>query len=212
MNNFKIPDVSDESPGIHFGDRLVRSVLLTADVSYIHHLETDAVLGISPFDPSSSVNLALTSFCKKPVFCDIGGSYRHRKKAVELANEAEDAGAAGIVISRPVAPEVVGYIRERTSGNLIYTVMYLEDDIAGVIDAGVDMLNISTGKTTAETIEEIRQHFSEIPIMASGGPFESTIRETIRMGADAIVYNPPTAAEMLRSIFDDFRDSRRLER
>ena len=40
----------------------------------------------------------------------------------------------------------------------------------------------------------IREQFPEVPIIATGGPTDDTIRATIEAGANAITYTPPTSA------------------
>ena len=42
----------------------------------------------------------------------------------------------------------------------------------------------------------VRRQFPQVPIIATGGPTEETIRATIDAGANAITYTPPTSAEL----------------
>jgi len=84
--------------------------------------------------------------------------------------------------------------------------MFDSEPVCDLKDAGIDIFNVVTGETTAESVQKIRKALPDIPVMASGGPYDYTISHTIRMGADAIVFNPPTATEILRSIFDKYRN------
>ena len=86
--------------------------------------------------------------------------------------------------------------------------MFDAEPIKDLAGAGVDIFNISTGEMTVDSIVDIRTVLPNIPLMASGGPHESAIRETIKAGADAIVFNPPTATEILRTVFDEYRSQR----
>ena len=52
------------------------------------------------------------------------------------------------------------------------------------------MINISAGKDTAATVRYFRGKYPELPIIATGGPTESSIHETIIAGANAITYTP----------------------
>lgn len=204
-SKFDIPEAIHESSGILIGNHKIQSVLLSTDLSFIANLNIDSVLVIHPFDPTERLNSTIREFCEGPVFMGVGGGFQQKKQMMKLAVSADENGADGIVISRPTDPEIIQKIREKVSHKLIYSILIKGENIHQLVDAGVDILNISTGENTAQTIRSIRQDFPDIPIMANGGPFDSTIRETIAAGADAIVYNPPTATEMMRSIFDEIR-------
>lgn len=207
-NKFEIPKSISECEGIWLNGQLIRSVLLSTDLSYILNLNADAIMVVNPFEKSSHLNKIIIEHSQKPVLCDIGGGFLKERLSIDLAQNAFEVGAYGAVISKPTSPKSVRQIRSEIDGKLIYTVMYREEPLAELIDAGVDIFNISTGETTAEVVQEVRRQFPDMKIMASGGPYDSTILETIEKGADAIVFNPPTATEMLRSIFDGYRINR----
>ncbi len=206
-NTFDLPDAIYDAPGLSIGSRTVQSILLSTNLSYIANLNIDAVLIVHPFDPTEAVNEAIHQFCKKPAFLGVGGGFRQKKNMLNLAEKADQKNADAVVISRPTPPELVHQVSQKISTQLIYTVVYEDENFTELINAGVDIFNISTGESTPLTIRSIRENHPNIPIMANGGPFDSTIRETIASGADAIVYNPPTATEMIRSIFDEFRNT-----
>jgi DNA-binding NarL/FixJ family response regulator len=69
-------------------------------------------------------------------------------------------------------------------------------DIAARLAAGADILNVSGAARTPELVRWIRRDFPEVPIIATGGPTDETILETIRAGANAITYTPPSSAEL----------------
>lgn len=204
-SKFEIPEAITESPGIPVGTDRIKSVLLSTDLSYIANLNIDSVLVIHPFETTEKLNTTIQEFCEGPVFLGIGGGFRQKEHMMKLAVSADKNGADGIVISRPTDPNIIKKIRGKVSSKLIYSILIEGENIHQLVDAGVDMFNVSTGENTAKTIQSIRQDYPDIPIMANGGPFDSTIRATITAGADAIVYNPPTATEMMRSLFDKFR-------
>ncbi|MEX0607865.1 MAG: hypothetical protein WD016_07080 [Balneolaceae bacterium] len=207
-NKYELPEAIEGCKGMNLGGHQVRSILLSTDLSYILNLKADAIMVINPFEKSEHLNKAITSLSKKPVLCDIGGGFLKEELTIKLSKSAFEFGAAGVVISKPTSYITIQKIRDQISGPLIYTVMFAEEKFSELAGAGVDIFNVSTGETTAETVAEIRSEFPEIPIMANGGPYDSTIYETIENGADAIVFNPPTATEMLRSIFDGYRINR----
>lgn len=208
-NKFPIPESIYSAPGISLNGTVIKSILLSTDLTYIQNLDMDAVMILNPFEKSNELDEVVIQFSNKPVFCDVGGGFLREEQTVQLANGAISVGAAGVLISKPTAPEIIRRIRKQFEGELIYTVMFEEEPIRELADAGVDMFNVSTGETTSETVAEIRALLPGVAIMANGGPYNSTIRETISNGADAIVLNPPTATEILRSVFDNYRNNRR---
>lgn len=205
-NKYEIPKLIRESTGILIGKKRVKSILLSTDLAHIQNIESDAVMTINPFEKSNRLDRVIINFSSSPVFCDVGGGLLREEKTLGLAEGALEAGAAGVVITRPTSPEIIYRMRREISGKLIYTVMFNGEQVRDLKDAGVDIFNIVTGESTAESVQKIRKKLPTMPLMASGGPYDFTIAETIRMGADAIVFNPPTATEILRSIFDNYRN------
>ncbi|MEX0845232.1 MAG: hypothetical protein WD022_08110 [Balneolaceae bacterium] len=203
---FEIPANIEKAPGIKLGDKLIKSVLLSTDLSYIQNLNSDAVMIINPFDKSNKLDKVVIEFTPKPVICDVGGGFLREEATIKSAVGAFKVGAAGVVITKPTAPEIIRRIRNEINGLLIYTVMFDAEPFDELADAGADIFNISTGVGTPETVQSVKELLPDIPIMANGGPQDATILETIEMGADAIVFNPPTATEILRSIFDGYRN------
>ena len=47
-----------------------------------------------------------------------------------------------------------------------------------------------------------------MPIIATGGPTDESILETIRAGANAITWTPPTNGEIFRDIMAAYRDNK----
>ena len=58
---------------------------------------------------------------------------------------------------------------------------------------------------TPEIVRQIRQQFPDIPIIATGGPTDESIMETIRAGANAITYTPPTNGELFAESMRRYR-------
>ena len=65
---------------------------------------------------------------------------------------------------------------------------------------------MSGGKNTADIVRNIRNRFPEFPIIATGGPSEESIYETIQAGANAITFTPPTSASIMGSLMDKYRN------
>lgn len=45
-------------------------------------------------------------------------------------------------------------------------------------------------------MREIRKEYPDFPIIATGGPTDDSIRETIEAGANAITYTPPSNGQL----------------
>ncbi|HET8865363.1 MAG TPA: hypothetical protein VFM80_06655 [Gracilimonas sp.] len=206
-NKFDIPKSIEKSPGILLGEERIKSVLLSTDLSFIQNLSADAIMMVNPFDKSNEMDRVIIEFGRRPVICDIGGGLLREEQSIRLAAGAFKAGASAVVLTKPTPPEIVERIRAEIDGPLVYTVMLDAEDFEALFQAGVNIFNISTGEFTAETVATVKELVPESVIIANGGPHDSTIKATIEMGAQAIVFNPPTATEILRSIFDDYRNN-----
>ena len=64
---------------------------------------------------------------------------------------------------------------------------------------------------TAYILKKIREKHPDFPIIATGGPNNDTIRETIKAGANAITYTPPIVADILNEIMIGYRTSYETE-
>lgn len=88
---------------------------------------------------------------------------------------------------------------------VIATIVSDRMDIRSRIEAGADFLNVSGAAATPQIVRRIRAQFPEVPILATGGPSEDTILETIRAGANAITYSPPSNGELFAAIMQKYR-------
>ena len=59
---------------------------------------------------------------------------------------------------------------------------------------------------TAAIVRKIKSLYPDFPVLATGGPTEETIRETIEAGANAITYTPPYNGEIMSALMDRYRD------
>ena len=44
--------------------------------------------------------------------------------------------------------------------------------------------------------------------MATGGPTDESVRETVAAGANAITWTPPSSGQVFRSIMDAYREDK----
>ena len=55
-------------------------------------------------------------------------------------------------------------------------------------------------------MRKIREKFPDVPIIATGGPTAESITETVKAGANAISYTPPTTKELFSRMMEDYRE------
>jgi len=75
----------------------------------------------------------------------------------------------------------------------------------------VKVINISAGKDTADTVAFFRKKYPKLPIIATGGPTDESILETIEAGANAITYTPPSNGELFSKKMEHYRDMEKPE-
>ena len=57
-------------------------------------------------------------------------------------------------------------------------------------------------------VAEIRKEYPDVAIIATGGPTNESILETIEAGANAITYTPPSNGEIFRDIMAAYRENK----
>ncbi len=202
--------IRDASGIVIFGKRL-KSFVFTTDVAVIRNTNADAVIAVYPFTPQPIITEALLLAADVPVFCGVGGGITTGKRVTNLALDAEFKGAMGIVVNSPISNEVVTQIRETIDIPIIVTVVSEFEDIEARINAGATILNVSGAKRTAYIVRKIREKYPEFPIMATGGPNDESIIETIKAGANAITFTPPIVADILNEIMIKYRTQYEVE-
>jgi hypothetical protein len=202
--------IRDASGIVIFGKRL-KSFVFTTDVAVIRNTNADAVIAVYPFTPQPIITEALLLASDVPVFCGVGGGITTGKRVTNLALDAEFKGAMGVVVNSPISNEVVTQIRETIDIPIIVTVISEFEDIEARINAGATILNVSGAKRTAYIVRKIREVHPDFPIIATGGPNDDSIRETIRAGANGITYTPPIVADILNEIMIKYRKNYEIE-
>jgi len=198
--------IRDASGIVIFGKRL-KSFVFTTDVAVIRNTNADAVIAVYPFTPQPIITEALLLAADVPVFCGVGGGITTGQRVTNLALDAEFKGAMGIVVNSPIPNEVVKQIRETIDIPIIVTIISEYEDIEARINAGATILNVSGAKRTAYIVRKIREKHPDFPIIATGGPNDSSIIETIKAGANGITYTPPIVADILNEIMVKYRKS-----
>lgn len=201
----KVPDAIQECSGIRIFGKRIRAVLFSTDVAIIRNTNADAIIAVYPFTPQPIITQAVMSAADIPVFSGVGGGRTQGKRVLNLALHAEHQGAIGVVLNAPTTNESVAEVCEHIDIPVVVTVVSEDEDIAARIKAGTKILNVSGASKTAAIVRKIRREFPDVAIIATGGPTDDSIRETIEAGANAITWTPPSNGEVFKSIMEAYR-------
>ncbi len=203
----EVPQSIYKASGIKILGTRIKSLLFSTDVAIIKNNNANSIIAVYPFTPQLSITQSILEVASVPVFVGVGGGLTTGKRSVAIALQAELMGAYGVVVNAPTKNEVIADMFDTIDIPIISTIASLNDDYKGKIKAGVSILNISGGANTANIVRHIRQELgNELPIIATGGPNDETILETIAAGANAITYTPPTSAEIFGQIMIKYRN------
>ena len=201
----EVPEVIRKATGIVILGKRIKSLIFSTDVAVIKNTNADAVMSVYPFTPQPIITQSLINASDVPVFCGVGGGTTTGKRVINLALDAEFKGAIGVVLNSPTNNEILSGVRDVIDIPIVVTVISEEDDIDARIGAGATILNVSGAKNTARIVRKIREKYPEFPIIATGGPTEESILETIEAGANAITYTPPSNTEIMKRLMDKYR-------
>ena len=204
-HQLNVPVCIRECSGILVFGRRIKSLAFSTDVAIIRNINADAIIAVYPFTPQPAIHRAVMQAADMPVFAGVGGGVTRGMRVVNLANDAEHEGAFGVVVNAPTSNEVVHMLKQVLDIPVVVTVVSGRTDVAARIEAGADILNISGAQHTPGIVRKVREQFPDVPIIATGGPTEETILETIRAGANAITYTPPTNGELFAQSMARYR-------
>lgn len=203
----KVPEIIYKCSGIKVLGKRIKSLIFTTDAAIIKNNNAQATIGVYPFTPQLAVMEAVIELSSVPAFVGVGGGPTPPKRAVEMALSAELKGAYGVVLNAPTKLETIKAVAENVDIAVVCTVASVNDDFMKKVKAGANILNISGGKDTTKIVKNVREKLGpEFPIIATGGPTDETILETIMAGANAITYTPPTTAEIFEVVMESYRD------
>lgn len=205
-NYIKLPEAIKKASGILVNGKRFKSILFTTDVAIIMNNDAHAVLAVYPFTPHPAIIQSITSVASSLVFAGVGGGITSGHRSANISLFAEAHGCAGVVVNAPTPIETIREIEETVDIPIICTVVSEFTDIQEKLDAGVDMINVSGARRTAHIVREIRKQYPDLPIIATGGPTEESIAETIEAGANAITYTPPENGVLFSKKMDVYRN------
>ncbi len=201
----RVPEVIRKCSGILIFGKRIKSIVFSTDICIIRNVNADAVIAVYPFTPQSIITQAIITAADIPVFAGVGGGLTTGKRAVNLSMFAEMQGATAVVLNGPTSNEVVSSVSNRVDIPVIVSVVNDNFDVKERIAAGTDIFNVSAAAQTPELVRRIRKDAPDFPIMATGGPTDETILETIAAGANAITWTPPSNGEIFKSIMAAYR-------
>lgn len=204
----RVPSVIDECSGIMVFGKRIKSLVFSTDLSIIKNVNADAIIAVYPFTPQPIITQALLLAADIPVFAGVGGGLTQGQRVVNLAMFAEMQGATGVVLNAPTASAVVSHVAETIDIPVVLTVVRADTDFDERIKAGADIFNVSAAAETPTVVRRIREQHPDVPIIATGGPTDESILETIQAGANAITWTPPSNGEIFRDIMAAYRDNK----
>ena len=184
-NILRMPEAVFQASGIVINGRRIKSFVFTTDLAIIRNCDADAVFA---------------------VFCGVGGGTTKGMRTVSLAKDVESQGAMGVVLNAPISDLNLLAVSKAVDIPVIATVTREDIDIAMRLESGASILNIACGYRTPEVVRKIREQFRQVPLIASGGKTNETVRETILAGANAITYTPPSAQDLFKTIMAAYRE------
>lgn len=208
-DNIAVPKVIEEASGIHIFDRNIKSLLFSTDVATICYTNADAILAVYPYTPHPAIIQAITNVSASPVLAGVGGGLTSGQRSADIALFAEASGVLGVVVNAPIALETIHLIESTIDSPIIQTVVSEYANIEDRLAAGVDILNVASGKQTKDVVAWIRQRYPNVPIIATGGRTEESIRGVIEAGANAVSWAPPTSAELFNQKMNSYREESR---
>ncbi len=207
----KVPEIIDEASGIIIFGKKIKSIIFTTDIAIIRNTNANAVIAVYPFTPHPAITKSIIEAADIPVFSGVGGGLTQGTRASYMSLFAEAQGSIGVVLNGPTPLDTVQAVCNVVDIPVVSTVTSKYTPIDEKIEAGVKIINISAGKETADTVRHFRKIYPELPIMATGGPTEENIRETIEAGANAITYTPPSNGKLFSKKMDFYREKEQSE-
>lgn len=201
-----MPDEIYAASGIVIMGRRIKSLIFSTDIAIIRNCNADAVLAVYPFTPQQIIADAIVSTSSLPVFCGVGGGTTTGARVVMLAKDSEAFGAMAVVVNAPTTNDVIAQIADIIDIPIVVTVLDENTDIDARLEAGATIFNVSAAARTPEVVRILRERYPDLPIIATGGPSQESIRETVAAGANAISFTPPTAEELFHGLMTRYRN------
>ena len=202
----KTPKAVYEASGIVVNGRRIKSLLFTTDLAIIRNCDADAIFAVYPFTPQQAISEALIKAAYVPVFCGVGGGTTKGVRTVGLAKDAEGQGAMGVVLNAPISNHNLRAVSAAVDIPVVITVVNEDTSIAHRLESGAAIINVAGGIETPTIVRKIRAEYPDIPIIATGGGSDESIRATILAGANAITITPPRSKALFQVMMSKYRE------
>jgi len=206
-HRLSVPKVISNASGISIFGKLIKSIVFTTDVAIIRNVNADAVIAVYPFTPQPIITHSLMLASNIPVFAGVGGGTTNGKRVANLALDAEFQGAIGVVVNAPIPNEDIEAMSAIIDIPIVVTIVSHKDDVDARLRAGASILNVSASAKTPDIVRKIRSSYPEAAIIATGGPTDASIAETIAAGANAITWTPPSNGEIFKGMMNKYRNA-----
>ena len=203
----RVPEVIRQCSGINVFGKRIKSLVYTTDLAIIRNVNADAIWAVYPFTPQPIITQALLLASDIPVFTGVGGGLTSGLRSVMLGTNAEIQGAMGVVLNAPTSNETLKTLSSALDIPVIVSVISEDTDFEGRIKAGASILNVSASTDTPKIVAKIRKEYPKLPIIATGGSSDETILETIKAGANAITWSPPTVPTLFKKVMNSYRNN-----
>ena len=200
----KVPRAIKKAKGFKLRGRHIRSITNSTDPLIARNNNADALMFVYPFTPDPVVIQSFIRLAQRPVFIGVGGGTTTGKKVAHIALNSEFMGGWGVIVNSPIPKDDIRQVIEYTDLPVVATIVD-EAQLMDKLDAGVHVINVAAGRQTRDVVEAINDE-CKVPIIASGGPTEETIAETIKAGADAITYTPPPIQLIMGELMEKYRE------
>lgn len=204
-NYVNIPESIRKANGLSIYNKRIRSLVFTTDLAIIKNNNADGIIAVYPFTPQISINNAIIDVSSSPVFCGVGGGVTSGDRSIAVALQAELHGAYGVVLNSPATNQLIHEMSLVLDVPIVITIITKGENIRERIEAGARIVNVSGAKDTVNIVKDIRKEFPDLPIIATGGPTEESILQTIEAGANCITYTPPTTGDMFSKVMESYR-------
>ncbi len=202
----RVPENYETCSGFMLFGRRIRTLLYSTDVAAIRNSNADAIFAVYPFTAQPSITQALLTVAEAPLFVGVGGGTTTGRRATELAAVSEMQGAAGVILNSPATPDMVGQVVATVDIPVIATITRFDEEAAEKVRVGARIINVAAGRRTPEVIAELRAAFPTLPVIATGGRDEEAVARTMASGANALIWAPPSVAEIQRDMMVRYRE------
>ncbi len=203
----KMPEAVYEASGIVINGRRLKSFVFSTDLAIIRNCDADAVFAVYPFTPQQAISEAIIKAAYVPVFCGVGGGTTKGMRTVGLAKDAEAQGAMGLVLNAPISNPNLRAVANAVDIPVVITIVSEDTNVSRRLEHGAAIINVAGAAETPNIVHRIRERFPDLPIIASGASTNDSIRETIRAGANAVTYTPPSTKDLFRVTMSKYRES-----